>query len=187
MQKMFEWRTGRSCYYKLLYHLVFVTKYRKGVLGEKMLQRLEEVYKETCEQMGGELLAFGGEEDHVHLMVSVPPKTAVSNLIGKWKGKSSYVLRKEYAKELNGKLWGKHLWSPSYCVVSSGGAALEVVKDYIEQQRTPPSPKAIQRSAQAQQQHRTKKVRGALTRPTPERDCAPYESVQKSSSEERAA
>lgn len=187
MQKMFEWRTGRSCYYKLLYHLVFVTKYRKGALGEKMLQRLEEVYKETCEQMGGELLAFGGEEDHVHLMVSVPPKTAVSNLIGKLKGKSSYVLRKEYAKELNGKLWGKHLWSPSYCVVSSGGAALEVVKDYIEQQRTPPSPKAIQRSAQAQQQHRTKKVRGALTRPTPERDCAPYESVQKSSSEERAA
>lgn len=165
MQKMFEWRTGRSCYYKLLYHLVFVTKYRKGVLGEKMLQRLEEVYKETCEQMGGELLAFGGEEDHVHLMVSVPPKTAVSNLIGKLKGKSSYVLRKEYAKELNGKLWGKHLWSPSYCVVSSDGAALEVVKDYIEQQRTPPSPKAIQRSAQAQQQHRTKKVRGALTRP----------------------
>ena len=88
------------------------------------------------------------------------------------------MLRKEYAKELNGKLWGKHLWSPSYCVVSSDGAALEVVKDYIEQQRTPPSPKAIQRSAQAQQQHRTKKVRGALTRPTPERDCAPYESVQ---------
>jgi len=93
MQEKDDWRTGRSCVYKIFYHLVFVTKYRGGALSEEMLVRLEEIYQETCEQMGGELLAFSGEADHVHLMVSAPPKTALSNLIGKLNGKSSYVLR----------------------------------------------------------------------------------------------
>ncbi len=158
MQEEHDWRTGRSCVYKLFYHLVFVTKYRRGVFTEEMLIRLEEVYRQTCKQMEGELLTFSGESDHVHLMVSAPPKTAVSNLVGKLKGKSSYVLRREYSVELEGKLWGKHLWSPSYCAVSCGGGALEVVKDYVEQQQRPPSTQATRRSIRAQKQHEKRKA-----------------------------
>lgn len=160
MQKEFDWRTGRSCHYKLSYHLVFVTKYRKGALSEEMLVRLEEVYHETCEQMEGELLAFSGEKDHVHLLVSAPPKRDLSSLIGKLKGKSSYVLRKEFGEELEGKLWGKHLWSPSYCAVSCGGAPLEVVKEYVKEQQRLPSQKSIARSIRARKQHQTKKLEG---------------------------
>jgi len=104
-----------------------------------MLNRLEDVFKESCDQMDGELQEFNGEEDHVHLLLSIPPKIAISNFISKLKGKSSYFLRKEFKIELAPKLWGKHLWSPSYCLVSCGGAPLDIIRNYIEEQRRPPS------------------------------------------------
>ena len=100
-----------------------------------MLERLREVYHETMDQMEGELLEFGGEDDHVHLLVSAHPKTAVSALVGKPKGKSSYILRQEFWSEIKKRLWGNHFWSPSSCVVSCGGAPLDVVKAYVEDQR----------------------------------------------------
>jgi putative transposase len=143
---MYEWRTGRSCVYKNHVHLVFVTKYRRDVLTKTMLERLNEIFTETCEQMDCELLEHNGEDDHVHLMVAVHPKIAVSNLVGKLKGKSSYFLRKEYWPSIKKKLWGNHFWSPSYCVVSVGGASLDAVKAYIENQRTPPTERQVEHS-----------------------------------------
>ena len=111
-----------------------------------MLERLEEIFSETMQQMDGELLEFGGEDDHVHLMVSFPPRYAVANLVGKLKGMSSYFLRQEFWDEIKPKLWGNHFWSPSYCVVSCGGAPLDIVKAYVENQRTPRDPKHIAHS-----------------------------------------
>ena len=146
--KEYEWRTGRKCVFKNFVHLVFVTKYRRGVFSEEMIKVLKEVFRETTEQMDSELLEFGGEDDHVHLMLSYPPKLALSNLVGKLKGKSSYILRKNYWTQLRKKLWGQHLWSSSYCVVSCGGAPLETVRQYIEDQRIPPSEKSIKQSLQ---------------------------------------
>ena len=137
--KEYEWRTGRKCVFKNFVHLVFVTKYRRGVFSEEMIKVLKEVFRETTEQMDSNLLDFGWEDDHVHLMLSYPPKLALSNLVGKLKGKSSYILRKNYWPQLRKKLWGQHLWSSSYCVVSCGGAPLETVRQYIEDQRIPPS------------------------------------------------
>ena len=93
-----------------------------------------------------ELLEFGGEDNHIHLMVSVHPKIAVSNLVGKLKGKSSYMIRREYWDRVKNMLWGNHFWSPSYCAVSCGGASLEVVKAYINNQNEPPSEKAVKTS-----------------------------------------
>mgnify|MGYP001614687766 CR=1 FL=1 len=131
------WRTGRHCIFKNIVHLIFVTKYRRDVLTAMMLSRLGALFSQTCQQMDCELLEFNGEADHVHLLVSVHPKLAVSNLVGKLKGKSSYFLRREFSSELKSKLWGVHLWSPSYCVVSCGGASLEVLGQYIQSQRSP--------------------------------------------------
>lgn len=143
---MYEWRTGRSCLFKNHVHLVFVTKYRRDVFTLEMLARIKTLFLQTCEQMDVELIEFGGEDDHVHLLVSVPPKLALANLVGKLKGKSSYFLRKEFWPELKRKLWGNHLWSPSYCVVSCGGAPLDIIKQYVENQRTPPSSKKVHQS-----------------------------------------
>ena len=132
-----EWRHGRTCVFKLQVQLVFVTKYRRPVFTKRILNRLAAILRETCEQMGGELLEFNGEHDHLHLLVSYPPKTSLSNLAGKLKGKAAYHLRREFAPELKTKLWGAHLWSPSYCAVACGGAALAVIQSYIQAQATP--------------------------------------------------
>jgi len=139
MKDNFEWRTGRHCIFKNLVHLVFITKYRRDVLTDAILKRIEELVKETASQMDCELIEFNGEHDHVHLMIQVHPKLAISNLVGKLKGKSAYYIRQEFRKELRTKLWGNHFWSPSYCVVSWGGAPLEIVRKYIEDQRRPPA------------------------------------------------
>lgn len=139
MSEKYPWRTGRSCVYRLHYHLIFVPKYRKKVFAPAMLIRLDEVFRETCEQMGGELIEFNGESDHLHLLVVCPPQRALSHFIGKLKGKSAFVLRKEFAEEIADKLWGRQFWSPSYCAVSCGGAPLEIVQQYILDQKRPPS------------------------------------------------
>jgi putative transposase len=143
MSKEYDWRTGRNCVFKIYYHLVFVTKYRRAVFTPIMLDRIKDLFEETCIQMEAELLEFIGEAHHVHLMISCPPKLAVAILVGKLKGKSSYFLRKEFWPKIKQKLWGKHLWSPSYCVVTCGGAPLSIVKQYIEQQNRPPDNRAI--------------------------------------------
>ncbi|MFM8454082.1 MAG: IS200/IS605 family transposase [Gammaproteobacteria bacterium] len=148
MNLEYNWRTGRTCIFKAFYHVVFVTKYRRNVFSKEMLESMYLVFKETCLQMDVELLEFNGEDDHVHLMLSCHPKLALSNLVGKLKGKSSYMLRKEFWPQIKQKLWGKHLWSPSYCLVSCGGAPLNIVKQYIQQQRTPPSQRSIRQSIQ---------------------------------------
>ncbi len=143
---VFNWRTGRSCTFKVFLHLVFVTKYRKKVFTKTMLKRTKELFSETAEQMEAELLEFNGEYDHVHLLVALPPKLSIANFVGKLKGKSSYFLRREFSKELKSKLWGNHFWSPSYCAVSAGGAPLETIKRYIEEQREPTPEKEAKKS-----------------------------------------
>ncbi len=146
MSDEYDWRTGRSCIYKNYVHLVFVTKYRRDVLTAQMIERLKQLFDETCLQMDAELLEFNGEADHVHLMVQCPPKLALSSLVGKLKGKSSYCLRREFWPQVKNKLWGNRFWSPSYCAVSCGGAPLEIVKQYIEDQRSPGNGRHIHQS-----------------------------------------
>lgn len=153
---MYEWRTGRSCIYKNQIHLVFVTKYRRDVLTLEMGETLQEVFVETCAQMDCELMEYGFEDDHVHLMVQAHPKLAISNLVGKLKGKSSYVLRRQYWNQVKKKLWGKTFWSPSYCVVSCGGGSIEQVKAYIDNQRKSPSEKAVKQSKAIARRQRVK-------------------------------
>ena len=98
--EIYPWRTGRSCVFKNYIHLVFTTKYRRGVFTVTILDRLKTIFSETCCQMEADLIEFGGEDDHVHLMVICPPKLAVANLVGKLKGKSSYLIRREYWSQI---------------------------------------------------------------------------------------
>ena len=137
MPELNEWRTGRHCVFKNFVHLVFVPKYRKNVFTQPMIDRLCTLFSETCLQMDCRLLEFNGESDHAHLLVDLHPKHSISIVVGKLKGKSAYFLRQEFASEIKKKLWGTHLWSPSYCAVSCGRAPLEVVHQYIENQRNP--------------------------------------------------
>ena len=137
MTEEMNWRKGRSVVYKNTIHLVFVTKYRRAVFTDEILTALEEIFRETCEQMGSELIECNGEGDHVHLIASVHPRHSISNFVGKLKGKSAYVLRRDYHEKISPWLWDNHFWSPSYCAVSTGGASLDVVKNYVQKQQRP--------------------------------------------------
>jgi len=125
------------CVYSLNYHLVIVTKYRKKVLTGAMLDRLEDITRERLESWEGSLTEFNGEADHLHLLFSLPPKYALSSFVNTLKTNMSRRLRKEFANELSEVYRKPVLWSQSYCVISVGGAPLDVVKKYIEQQARP--------------------------------------------------
>ena len=137
MEKVNAVRTGRHCVFMLHVHLVFVTKYRRGVFTKEILEDLKGIFSEICKDFEATLEEFDGEDDHVHLLVTYPPKVAISNLVNSLKGVSSRLIRKKDYPSIQRKLWGKSLWSPSYFAGSCGGAPLSVLKQYIESQRTP--------------------------------------------------
>ncbi len=132
-----EVRTGRHCVFMLHVHLVFVTKYRRGVFTKEVIEDLRGIFAKVCTDFEAELIEFDGEDDHVHLLVNYPPKVAVSKLVNSLKGVSSYLIRKKNYPSVQSKLWGGALWSPSYFAGSCGGAPIEVIRKYIEQQQTP--------------------------------------------------
>jgi putative transposase len=137
MEKVKDIRTGRHCVFRMHVHLVFVTKYRRGVFTTEILDDLRQIFFSVCADFEAELVEFDGEDDHVHLMVTYPPKVGVSSLVNSLKGVSSRLIRKKDYSSLRKKLWGNSLWSPSYFAGSCGGAPIAIVRQYIENQRTP--------------------------------------------------
>ena len=132
-------RKGRHVVYAMHVHLVFVTKYRRKVFEAEHLAFLQGVFKKVCEDFEATLEEFNGEQDHVHLLVTYPPKVAVSSLVNSLKGVSSRLLAKEFGR-LHRWYWKGVLWSPSYFAGSVGGAPISVLRQYIEQQNSPVSP-----------------------------------------------
>ncbi|WP_294078653.1 IS200/IS605 family transposase [Thiolapillus sp.] len=131
-------RTGRHCVFMLHAHLIFITKYRGKVLSRAMLRDMEKIMRGVCAIQDVTLAEFNGETDHVHLLVEYPPTVQLSKLINSLKGVSSRRLRKRYPQIKTHWIGKKgHLWSPSYFAGSVGGAPIEVLKRYIEQQQTP--------------------------------------------------
>jgi putative transposase len=132
-----EVQKNRHATHLLHAHLVFVTKYRYKVLTKAHIDYLREVFTDTIEEMGGTLEEFDGEADHVHLLIQYPPKWSISVIVNNLKGKSSRMLRRDH-QDVRKRYWGKAaLWHRSYFAGSVGGAPLEIVKQYIEQQKTP--------------------------------------------------
>jgi putative transposase len=130
-------RTGRHCVFALHAHLVFVTKYRHRVFDDHHLTRLEEIMRAVCVDFEAELVEFNGEADHVHLLVNFPPKVAVSRLVNSLKGVSSRRMRQEFPDLVRHYWRAQRLWSGSYFAGSVGGAPLDVLRRYIEQQARP--------------------------------------------------
>ena len=134
-----DYRRGRHCFFAIHSHLVFVTKYRRGVFRQEHLDSLHRILADVCKDFDAELIEFNGERDHVHLLINYPPKVALSALVNSLKGVSSRLLRKEFG---DFHPWLKRrgvLWSPSYFAASCGGAPIEILRQYIEQQQAVPA------------------------------------------------
>ena len=128
-----------SC--RLLYSLasVLVTKYRRQVITSQILQRLEQIISELCQEQKNILVEFNGESDHVHLLVNLSPDNHIAEFVKLLKSTSSRLIRKEFAEHVN-KFYRKPVfWSSSYFVNSSGGVSLDVLKRYIKQEDSPKS------------------------------------------------
>jgi putative transposase len=134
-------RKGRHVVYALHARLVFVTKYRKyrrDALSELAISDLSRTFAKVCRDFEAELIECNGEDDHVHLLIVYPPKMALLKLVNSLKGVSSRWLR-EWRPEVRGCYRNGVLWSPSYCVVSCGGAPLANIAEYFKSQREAPS------------------------------------------------
>ncbi|MCP3024015.1 IS200/IS605 family transposase [Cupriavidus basilensis] len=125
------------CVYALQYHLVLVTKYRRKCLTSAMLAAFERLAAERCMRWGGKLIESNGEADHVHMLIELPPTVALAEFVGALKTGTSRRLRRAFKDELAAVYRTPVLWSRSYCVLSCGGAPLEVAKQYIQQQSRP--------------------------------------------------
>jgi putative transposase len=127
-------RSHHHCVYKLKYHLVLVSKYRKKCFSKEILSRLEEILNNLAEKWDIELLEFGGEEDHIHLLLSMHPNVTPSKFINNIKTVTSRLIRKEFSEHLARFYWKPVMWTRAYCLITAGGAPLDVLKQYIESQ-----------------------------------------------------
>ena len=137
MRENNEIRHGRHCVFNMHVHLVFVTKYRREVFTKEILENLRPIFSSVCRDFEAELVEFDGEDDHVHLLVTYPPKVSISKLVNSLKGISSLLIRKMDYPSIRKRLWGGALWSPSYFAASCGGAPISIIRQTIEQQQTP--------------------------------------------------
>ena len=135
MTKDNEYRKGRTVVCAIHIHLVFVTKYRRGVLSDRALKVVSKACASVCADFKADLKEFNGEDDHVHLLIEYPPTVTLSTFVNSLKGVSSRLLRREKFPEVTKRLWGGRLWSPSYFAASCGGAPLSIIRQYIENQR----------------------------------------------------
>ena len=119
--------------YECKYHIVFCPKYRYKILREEVAKYVERKIHVLCSQKDDiEVIAINVQPDHVHLVVSIPPKYAVSQFMGFLKGKLALDLFDHYP-ELRKKYWGQHVWSRGYCV-STVGLDEERIKKYVKWQ-----------------------------------------------------
>jgi putative transposase len=125
---------GSHCVFDLNFHLVLVTKYRHRCLAPEMAVRIDGIVRSILERHGGNLVAANGEPDHRHFLFACPPAVRLSSLVCAIKTATSRLIRKEFAKQLRPYYWKPVLWSRSYCLASAGGAPLEIIQQYIQNQ-----------------------------------------------------
>ncbi|EKU96726.1 transposase [Leptolyngbya sp. PCC 7375] len=128
---------GFRSVHSLTVHVIFVTKYRRRLLNAKILNRLDEIFRETLNKWGCELVEFEGETDHVHLLIKFHPAVELSKLIANLKTVSSRLIRRDYLEHIQRYHHKAALWTGSYFVASSGGVTVEQLKAYVQDQNSP--------------------------------------------------
>lgn len=117
----------------MFYHLILVTKYRKKVIDDVLSNRLREMFEYIASRYNITLQEWNHDCDHVHILFKAHPNSELSKFINAYKSASSRLIKKEYP-EIKQKLWKEYFWSRSFCLLTTGGAPIEVIKQYIESQ-----------------------------------------------------
>lgn len=129
---MREWKNQSHVKWYCLYHIVIVPKYRKKAIFGALRKDIGGILKDLCGQFGVELIEGHSMPDHIHLLLSIPPKLSVAYTIGRLKGKSAVIIHRNYVKK-RGQSKGFHFWSTGYNVSTVGLNETETRK-YIQNQ-----------------------------------------------------
>lgn len=132
-------RVGSHVVHNLHAHIVFAPKSRRPVITPRVFDTMRVAWRQVCGGLGATLVESDYEGDHVHLLIAYPPKVRLSTLVQRLKGHSARRVRQFRFPEVRRYLWGAAFWSSSYCVVSCGGAPLDVIAAYVRGQTGAPS------------------------------------------------
>ena len=132
MSTISPFKSSSNIVYSCKYHIVWCPKYRRKVLVDEVAVRLENIIRETSAEKQVEIIEMEIMPDHVHLLCEIHPQYGVHLFVRLVKGRSSRLLRQEY-KSLRTRL--PTLWTNSYFISTVGGAPLEIIKQYIENQK----------------------------------------------------
>ena len=117
----------------LHYHLVLVVKYRRNVLNDAICQRLREIFEYIAPNYNVSVQQWNHDVDHIHVLFKAHPNTELSKFINAYKSASSRLIKKEYP-ELRKELWKEMFWSRSFCLLTTGGVTVDIIRNYIETQ-----------------------------------------------------
>ena len=121
----------------LNYHLILVVKYRRQVIDDRISNRAKEIFEYISPGYNITLQEWNHDKDHVHILFRAHPNSEISKFINAYKSASSRLLKKEYS-EIRKELWKEYFWSQSFCLLSMGGAPVDVIRRYIETQGEKP-------------------------------------------------
>lgn len=119
--------------FALYYHLILVVKYRRKVIDDSISARLREIFEYIAPKYAIKVEEWGHDIDHVHVMFTAQPKSELSKFINAYKSASSRLIKKEFP-QIRQMLWKEYFWSQSFCLLTTGGVTIEVIKEYIQSQ-----------------------------------------------------
>ncbi|WP_339312408.1 IS200/IS605 family transposase [Paenibacillus sp. FSL k6-2145] len=119
--------------FSLHYHLILVVKYRRKVISDEISNRLKEIFEYIQCNYNITLQEWNHDKDHVHVLMKAHPNTDISKFLNAYKSASSRLIKKEFPS-IRYQLWKEYFWSRSYCLMTTGGAPIEIIRKYIETQ-----------------------------------------------------
>ncbi|MFE8095172.1 IS200/IS605 family transposase [Bacillus toyonensis] len=117
----------------LYYHLVLVMKYRRNVFDDDMSNYAKDMFVRLSENYNITLVEWNHDVDHVHILFKTHPNTEMTKFINAYKSASSRLIKRDFP-QVKKKLWKEMFWSRSFCLLTTGGSPIDVVKTYIENQ-----------------------------------------------------
>lgn len=125
--------TNNHSVFLLHYHLVLVIKYRREVINDDISNRLKDIFEKISPNYNITIQEWEHDKNHVHVLFKAHPNSELSKFINAYKSASSRLIKKEFP-QIKKKLWKEYFWSRSYCLLTTGGAPIEVIKKYIQSQ-----------------------------------------------------
>ncbi len=128
-----DFDTNQHSVFLLRYHLIMCVKYRNKVINDPISLRLKEMFEYIAPKYHITLEEWNHDIDHVHVLFRGHPNTEISKFINAYKSASSRIIKKEFP-HIRKSLWKEMFWSQSYCLITTGGATVDVIKQYIQSQ-----------------------------------------------------